>query len=41
MIAERFDGKTATFVELKTSMSIRGPEDETRFEKCVQLSTNG
>ncbi|KAI0751676.1 RAI1-domain-containing protein [Daedaleopsis nitida] len=29
----RFDGKTDTFVELKTSMSIRGPEDEGRFEK--------
>ncbi|KAI1788942.1 RAI1-domain-containing protein [Ganoderma leucocontextum] len=32
-VRERFDGKTDTFVELKTSMSIRGPEDEARFEK--------
>ncbi|PIL36601.1 hypothetical protein GSI_00290 [Ganoderma sinense ZZ0214-1] len=32
-VRERFDGKTDTFVELKTSMAIRGQEDEARFEK--------
>ncbi|KAI0773674.1 RAI1-domain-containing protein [Fomes fomentarius] len=32
-VRERFEGRTDTFVELKTSMSIRGPEDEARFEK--------
>ncbi|KAH9921552.1 RAI1-domain-containing protein [Epithele typhae] len=32
-VRDRFKGQTDTFVELKTSMSIRGPEDEARFEK--------
>jgi hypothetical protein len=37
----RFDGKTDSFVELKTSMTIRGPHDEARFERyvCVSLSS--
>lgn len=34
-VAERFSGRTDTFVELKTSMSIRNAGDEARFEKCV------
>ncbi|KAF7327914.1 RAI1 domain-containing protein [Mycena kentingensis (nom. inval.)] len=29
----KYTGKTDTFVELKTSMSIRGAQDEARFEK--------
>ncbi|KAJ7227329.1 RAI1-domain-containing protein [Mycena pura] len=29
----KYTGKTDTFVELKTSMSIRGEQDEVRFEK--------
>lgn len=29
----RYIGNTDTFVELKTSMVIRGPQDEARFEK--------
>ena len=33
MSEERFNGNTDTFVELKTSMAIRGQEDEARFEK--------
>ncbi|KAL6301977.1 RAI1-domain-containing protein [Sparassis latifolia] len=28
-----FTGKTDTFVELKTSLAIRGPQDEAKFEK--------
>ncbi|CDO74212.1 hypothetical protein BN946_scf185043.g264 [Trametes cinnabarina] len=32
-VRERFDGRTDTFVELKTSMSIRNAGDEARFEK--------
>lgn len=31
----RPDLGTDAFVELKTSMVIRGPQDEARFEKCV------
>ena len=34
-MADRFDGSTDSFVELKTSLAIRGPQDEARFEKCV------
>lgn len=30
---DRYSGQPDTFVELKTSMSIRGPADEQRFEK--------
>ena len=37
--AERFSGRTDTFVELKTSMSIRNAGDEARFEKCVHTHT--
>jgi hypothetical protein len=33
--AGKYTGKTDTFVELKTSLVIRGPQDEVRFEKCV------
>ncbi|KAJ7928857.1 RAI1-domain-containing protein [Mycena leptocephala] len=29
----KYTGKTDTFVELKTSLVIRGPQDEVRFEK--------
>ncbi|KAJ7031395.1 RAI1-domain-containing protein [Mycena alexandri] len=29
----KYTGATDTFVELKTSMAIRGPQDEARFEK--------
>ncbi|KAF7336767.1 RAI1 domain-containing protein [Mycena venus] len=29
----KYTGKTDTFVELKTSLAIRGPQDEVRFEK--------
>jgi hypothetical protein len=29
----RYTGKTDSFVELKTSLVIRGPHDEGRFEK--------
>ncbi|KAF7312470.1 RAI1 domain-containing protein [Mycena indigotica] len=29
----KFTGKTDTFIELKTSMTIRGAQDEARFEK--------
>jgi hypothetical protein len=32
---DRYSGKTDSFVELKTSLSIRGPQDETKFEKSV------
>ncbi|KAI8984920.1 RAI1-domain-containing protein [Trametes punicea] len=32
-VRERFNGKMDTFVELKTSMSIRNAGDEARFEK--------
>ncbi|KAI9063505.1 RAI1-domain-containing protein [Trametes sanguinea] len=32
-VRERFEGRTDTFVELKTSMSIRNAGDEARFEK--------
>ncbi len=34
-ITDRFDGNTDTFVELKTSLTIRDPRDEARFEKFV------
>jgi len=34
-----FDGQTDTFVELKTSMAIRGPRDEAKFEKYGLLFT--
>ena len=30
---DRYTGKTDSFVELKTSLSIRGPHDEAKFEK--------
>ncbi|KAF8206227.1 hypothetical protein K438DRAFT_1816842 [Mycena galopus ATCC 62051] len=33
----KYTGQTNTFVELKTSMVIRGPQDEARFEKCEIL----
>lgn len=29
----KYSGNTANFVELKTSLTIRGPADETKFEK--------
>ncbi|KAG9316119.1 RAI1 like PD-XK nuclease-domain-containing protein, partial [Chiua virens] len=29
----KYSGNTANFVELKTSLTIRGPQDETRFEQ--------
>ncbi|GJE89921.1 RAI1 domain-containing protein [Phanerochaete sordida] len=32
-VRERFKGSTDTLVELKTSMTIRGPQDEAKFEK--------
>ncbi|KAI0637617.1 RAI1-domain-containing protein [Trametes polyzona] len=32
-VRDRFDGRTDSFVELKTSMSIRNAGDEARFEK--------
>ena len=32
-LAERFRGRTDDFVELKTSLAIRGPYDETKFER--------
>lgn len=31
--ADKFTGQPDTFVELKTSLVIRGPQDEARFEK--------
>lgn len=34
-LADRFTGDTGDFVELKTSISIRGQQDEARFEKCA------
>jgi hypothetical protein len=33
-----YDGQTDTFVELKTSMNIRNPADEARFEKYISLT---
>jgi len=30
---DQYTGKTDSFVELKTSLSIRGPHDEAKFEK--------
>lgn len=33
--SDRFDGSTDRFVELKTSLTIRDPRAEARFEKCV------
>jgi len=35
MDAGRYTGQPDTFVELKTSLAIRGEEDRLRFEKCV------
>ncbi|KAI0052272.1 RAI1-domain-containing protein [Auriscalpium vulgare] len=32
-VRDRYDGRNDTMVELKTSMNIRGPQDEQRFEK--------
>ncbi|OBZ71856.1 Decapping nuclease RAI1 [Grifola frondosa] len=32
-VRDKFTGQTDNLVELKTSMSIRGPQDEARFEK--------
>ncbi|CAK5269683.1 unnamed protein product [Mycena citricolor] len=32
-VRDKYTGKTDTFVELKTSISIRGAQDEARFEK--------
>jgi len=34
----KYSGNTANFVELKTSLTIRGPVDEARFEKCASTS---
>ncbi|KAJ7450288.1 RAI1-domain-containing protein [Mycena galericulata] len=31
----KYTGNTDTFVELKTSLAIRSPQDEVRFEKCL------
>lgn len=31
----KYTGATDTFVELKTSLVIRGPHDEVKFEKSV------
>lgn len=38
--AGRYTGQPDTFVELKTSLALRGPHDEPRFEKCVENSTD-
>jgi len=35
MTTDRYTGQPDTFVELKTSLVIRGGEDRSRFEKCV------
>lgn len=35
MDTDRYTGQPDTFVELKTSLVIRGGEDRLRFEKCV------
>jgi len=32
-VRDKYTGRPDTFVELKTSMTIRGPQDEGRFEK--------
>ncbi|OCH88558.1 RAI1-domain-containing protein [Obba rivulosa] len=32
-VRDKFSGQTTSFVELKTSLVIRGPQDEARFEK--------
>jgi RAT1-interacting protein len=32
-VAGKYAGNTDNFVELKTSLSIRGPQDEAKFEK--------
>ncbi|EMD33871.1 hypothetical protein CERSUDRAFT_97807 [Gelatoporia subvermispora B] len=32
-VRDKFSGQTASFVELKTSLAIRGPQDEAKFEK--------
>lgn len=31
--SDKYTGQPDTFVELKTSLTIRGPPDEARFEK--------
>jgi hypothetical protein len=33
--AGTYNGTNESLVELKTSMNIRGHQDEMRFEKCV------
>jgi hypothetical protein len=40
-LVEKYTGQTDTFVELKTSLAIRGPHDEAKFEKYVNASTFG
>lgn len=32
-VSDKFTGGTNSLVELKTSLTIRGPHDEARFEK--------
>ena len=36
--AGKYTGKPDTFVELKTSLNIRGPQDEAKFEKYVLIA---
>lgn len=34
----KYTGQTDTFVELKTSLAIRGPHDESKFEKYMNIN---
>ncbi|KAJ3558064.1 hypothetical protein NP233_g11584 [Leucocoprinus birnbaumii] len=36
-VRDKYTGQPDTFVELKTSLTIRGPHDEARFEKSVSI----
>lgn len=36
----KYSGNTANFVELKTSLTIRGAADEARFEKYAPISSS-